>query len=341
MTRDEVALAVTAARLSRGLSWQDLADAIDKPVVWVVAALLGQHPVDAADGSTLATKLGLPQDIVPILAAVPMRGSRPRAVSTDPTIYRLYEVLQVYGPALKELIHEEFGDGIMSTVNFGISLKRRKHRAGDRVVITLDGKFLPYEWPSKVGGVTPTEPSKQAKVPNLLGLTAQEATNELVEAGLAVGATKHKQDPAQDGEVVLQGTVAGTSVPRGTEVDLVVAVNLAAPSITAPAAGADFGRDGPVDVRWSQAEPWVGRWKVRTAKQTCYYYVGHSYRDCRWDEQAEAEVTAATYAAAFNMSYQPLLDLGWFQTGPVRAVLAAVDDFGNSGPEASVEFRIS
>jgi cyanate lyase len=148
MTRDEVTQAVVAARLARGLSWQELADAIGKPVVWVVAAMLGQHPLDAADGSTLAAKLGLPQEIVPVLAAVPMRGGLPTAVPTDPTIYRLYEVLQVYGPALKELIHEQFGDGIMSAINFGVCLDRRKHPSGDRVVITLDGKFLPYEWPS-------------------------------------------------------------------------------------------------------------------------------------------------------------------------------------------------
>ena len=147
MTRDEITRDVVAARLARGLTWQELADAIGKPVVWVVAALLGQHPLDRADASTLATTLGLSETTVPILAAVPMRGGLPTAVPTDPTIYRLYEVLQVYGPALKELIHEQFGDGIMSAINFGVSVERREHPAGDRVVITLDGKFLPYEWP--------------------------------------------------------------------------------------------------------------------------------------------------------------------------------------------------
>lgn len=149
MTRDEVTQAVMAARLARGLSWQDLADTIGKPVVWVVSALLGQHPLNAADGSKLAEKLGLPDEVVPILASVPMRGGLPTAVPTDPTIYRLYEVIQVYGPALKELIHEQFGDGIMSAINFGVSLERREHPAGDRVVITLDGKFLPYQWTSE------------------------------------------------------------------------------------------------------------------------------------------------------------------------------------------------
>jgi cyanate lyase len=148
VTRDEITQAVIAARLERGLSWQDLADAIGKPVVWTVAALLGQHPLDTDDAEILAGRLGLPREAIPLLAAVPMRGALPTAVPTDPTIYRLYEVIQVYGPAIKEVIHEQFGDGIMSAINFGISIARRDHPAGDRVVITMDGKFLSYEWPS-------------------------------------------------------------------------------------------------------------------------------------------------------------------------------------------------
>jgi cyanate lyase len=148
MRRDEVTAAVVAARLARSISWQELADAVGKPVVWVTAALLGQHPVERADAATLAALLGLPDEAVPVLTAVPMRGGLPTAVPTDPTIYRLYEVLQVYGPALKEVIHEQFGDGIMSAINFGVTVDRREHPGGDRVVLTLDGKFLKYEWPT-------------------------------------------------------------------------------------------------------------------------------------------------------------------------------------------------
>jgi cyanate lyase len=148
MTRDEVTAAVVAARLARGVSWQELADAVGKPVVWVISALLGQHPLQREDAATLAALLSLPDEAVPVLAAVPMRGALPAAVPTDPTIYRLYEVLQVYGPALKEVIHEQFGDGIMSAINFGVTVERREHPGGDRVVLTLDGKFLKYEWPT-------------------------------------------------------------------------------------------------------------------------------------------------------------------------------------------------
>ncbi len=74
-----------------------------------------------------------------------MRG-QPTTVPTDPTLYRFYEAIQVYGPAIKELIHEQFGDGIMSAINFGLTVERREHPGGDRVVVTFDGKFLPYDW---------------------------------------------------------------------------------------------------------------------------------------------------------------------------------------------------
>lgn len=146
MTRDQVTQAIVAARLAKGLSWQALADAVDRPVMWTTAALLGQHPIPAAEASTLVGLLGLPEDAVAVLGAVPMRGGLPTAVPTDPTIYRFYEALQVYGPAIKELIHEQFGDGIMSAINFSLELERRPHPSGDRVVVTFDGKFLPYDW---------------------------------------------------------------------------------------------------------------------------------------------------------------------------------------------------
>src|SRR5215813_8722827 len=139
MTRDEITQQIIAARLAKGLTWQELADAIDKPVVWTTAALLGQHPIPAEAGKKLVEVLGLDESAVPVLAAVPMRGGLPTAVPTDPTIYRFYEVLQVYGPAIKELIHEQFGDGIMSAINFRFGVERVPDPAGDRVVVTLDG----------------------------------------------------------------------------------------------------------------------------------------------------------------------------------------------------------
>ncbi|CAN5875457.1 cyanase [soil metagenome] len=146
LTREQITAQIVAARLAKELTWQEIATAIDKPVVWTVSALLGQHPIPADAGKVVADLLGLDAAVVPVLAAVPMRGGLPTAVPTDPTIYRFYEALQVYGGALKELIHEEYGDGIMSAINFSIDIQRKSHPAGDRVVVTFDGKFLPYDW---------------------------------------------------------------------------------------------------------------------------------------------------------------------------------------------------
>ena len=146
MTRDEITEQVVAARVAKGLTWHALADAIGRPVVWTTAALLGQHPIPAEQAKVLAEMLGLDATVVPVLATAPMRGGLPTAVPTDPTIYRFYEVLQVYGGAIKELIHEQFGDGIMSAINFSVEVEKKPHPAGDRVVVTFDGKFLPYDW---------------------------------------------------------------------------------------------------------------------------------------------------------------------------------------------------
>jgi cyanate lyase len=151
LTRHEITEQIVIARLQKGLTWQQLADAIDKPVMWTTAALLGQHPIPAELGKTMVAMLGIDESAVPVLAAVPMRGGLPTAVPTDPTIYRFYEVLQVYGGAIKELIHEQFGDGIMSAINFSVDVGKKPHPAGDRVVVTLDGKFLPYDWTAAEG----------------------------------------------------------------------------------------------------------------------------------------------------------------------------------------------
>ncbi|ORB85514.1 cyanase [Mycobacterium kansasii] len=146
MNRNQITEQIVVARMAKGLSWQQLADAVARPVAWTTAALLGQHPIPAELGKVLIEMLGLDDSAVPILAAPPMRGGLPTAVPTDPTIYRFYEALQVYGGAIKELIHEKFGDGIMSAINFSVDVHKKPHSSGDRVVVTFDGKFLPYQW---------------------------------------------------------------------------------------------------------------------------------------------------------------------------------------------------
>jgi cyanate lyase len=146
MNRRAVTEQILVAKRQRGLSFNDLAERVGADRVWLTAALLGQHPLPADLAARVGETLGLDDDVVALLQEIPTRGSFDSLPPTDPTIYRLYEVLQVYGPALKALIHEDFGDGIMSAITFNVALDRRETDAGPRVRITLDGKFLPYKW---------------------------------------------------------------------------------------------------------------------------------------------------------------------------------------------------
>lgn len=146
VTKQQAAEIVREAQFRTGTSWQKIAEAIGRPVVWTVAALLGQHPMSLEEATKAGEMLGLDEDVVLALQRQPYRGSGSQEIPTDPTIYRLYEAIDVYGAAIKELIHEEFGDGIMSAINFKIDVQRRPDPSGDRVVITMDGKFLDYNW---------------------------------------------------------------------------------------------------------------------------------------------------------------------------------------------------
>jgi cyanate lyase len=145
LSKADLAEIIRLARLKHGLSWAKIAESIGKDKVWTVAALLGQHPLSAHEARIVAELLELDGDAVAVLQLEPYRGSS-EAVASDPTIYRFHEALSVYGPAIKELIHEEFGDGIMSAINFRMSIERRPDPKGDRVIVTFDGKFLDYAW---------------------------------------------------------------------------------------------------------------------------------------------------------------------------------------------------
>jgi cyanate lyase len=146
LTKQEAAEAVREAKIRLGLTWARLAEAVGKPVPWTVSALLGQQPMTPEQAWAAVRALKLGEDVQVALQRQPTRGALDAPVPADPTIYRFYEIVQVYGPTIKELIHEEFGDGIMSAINFRFDVKRVPDPAGDRVVVTLDGKFLPYQW---------------------------------------------------------------------------------------------------------------------------------------------------------------------------------------------------
>ncbi|MDJ0359608.1 cyanase [Rhodococcus sp. H29-C3] len=142
--RQNLAVAAVDAKIRKDLSWRQIADVTGLSVAFVTAAVLGQHPLPADAADAVAELLGLGADDAMALQAIPSRGSIPGGIPTDPTIYRFYEMLQVYGTTLKALIHEQFGDGIISAINFKLDVKKvADPDGGERAVITLDGKYLP------------------------------------------------------------------------------------------------------------------------------------------------------------------------------------------------------
>jgi len=137
---------IVSAKMQKNVTFEELARGTNLGVAYVTAALLGQHALPEDAARTVAQKLELGDEDRLLLQAIPVRGSIPGSVPSDPTIYRFYEMVQVYGSTLKALVHEQFGDGIVSAINFRIDLKKVEDpEGGSRAVITLDGKFLPYQ----------------------------------------------------------------------------------------------------------------------------------------------------------------------------------------------------
>ena len=145
MTRTDVTEMVMMAKIKKGLTWTKIAKAVGQSKEWVTAALLGQMQMTKPQAEAAGKLLGLPADAVLLLQQVPYKGSLPTAVPTDPLVYRWYEIVNVYGTTIKELIHEEFGDGIMSAIDFKMDISREPDPKGDRVHVVLSGKYLPYK----------------------------------------------------------------------------------------------------------------------------------------------------------------------------------------------------
>ncbi|HEY4881416.1 MAG TPA: cyanase [Steroidobacteraceae bacterium] len=145
MSRNEVTEKIIAAKVRLGLKWSDVAAKVGMSKEWVTAACLGQMTLNPQQTAVVGEIFGLSEQERRWLTVVPYKGSLPSSVPTDPLIYRFYELVQVYGTTIKELIHEEFGDGIMSAIDFTMDLRREADPKGDRVRIVMSGKFLPYK----------------------------------------------------------------------------------------------------------------------------------------------------------------------------------------------------
>ena len=143
MNRNDVTEKIIAAKVSRGIQWSDVASKVGQSKEWTTAACLGQMTLNGEQARVLGDLFGLNEEEQKWLQVVPYKGTLPTSVPTDPLIYRWYEIVSVYGTTIKELIHEEFGDGIMSAIDFSMDIKREADPTGDRVRVVLSGKFLP------------------------------------------------------------------------------------------------------------------------------------------------------------------------------------------------------
>jgi cyanate lyase len=146
-TRQEIADQIVAVKMRRELTWTAIAKAVGQSREWTTSALLGQQGMSRDEARKAVKFLGLEpaEEIVLVLSSSPSKGALGAAVPTDPLIYRFYEILQVYGPTLKEIIHEDMGDGIMSAIDYTMNVEKVPDPKGDRVKVTLCGKFLGYK----------------------------------------------------------------------------------------------------------------------------------------------------------------------------------------------------
>lgn len=149
MTRQEATEHILAAKREKGLTFEDLGKAVGRHKVWVTAALMGQATMSKEEAQKAVKALGLGEGIASqvadLLQEIPTKGSLDSTVPVDPLMYRFHEITQVYGTTMKAIIHEMFGDGIMSAIDFEMDIQKKEDPKGDRVVVTLNGKFLPYK----------------------------------------------------------------------------------------------------------------------------------------------------------------------------------------------------
>ncbi|ETX30423.1 cyanate hydratase [Roseivivax isoporae LMG 25204] len=143
MTKEDVTAMILSAKKTAGLTWEEIAERIDMSPVWTHSACMGMNAFPKDRAAALVSALGLPQEAAGVLEESPTKIWE-QAVPTDPCIYRLYEIVGVYGPTIKALIHEKFGDGIMSAIDFDMQITRVPNPKGDRVRIEMSGKYLGY-----------------------------------------------------------------------------------------------------------------------------------------------------------------------------------------------------
>ena len=145
MTTPEITKTLLAAKKEKGLSFADLEAKLGFDEVWIASVFYRQASASQEEASKMVEMLGLGPDVAEALTECPLKGGLDPLVPTDPLIYRFYEIMQVYGMPVKAVVHEKFGDGIMSAIDFSIDVEREEDPKGDRVKVIMCGKFLPYK----------------------------------------------------------------------------------------------------------------------------------------------------------------------------------------------------
>lgn len=143
MTKEDATSMILSAKKQAGLTWEGIADKIGMSPVWTHSAAMGMNAFPADKAKLMVSVMGLPQEAESVLSESPTKIWE-QAVPTDPCIYRFYEIVGVYGPTLKALIQEKFGDGIMSAIDFDMTVTRIENPKGDRVKVEMSGKYLGY-----------------------------------------------------------------------------------------------------------------------------------------------------------------------------------------------------
>jgi cyanate lyase len=147
MTKAEIKEAILLAKKERGVSWTQLSEGLGMGSVFLASCCYGENSMSKESAQALGAALALPEAVVTGLQSFPTKGASfgDKIVPTDPLIYRFYEIMVVYGAAIKDVIQEMFGDGIMSAIDFKLEIRREEDPKGDRVIVTMNGKFLPYK----------------------------------------------------------------------------------------------------------------------------------------------------------------------------------------------------
>lgn len=143
MTKEDVTMMILSAKKQAGMTWEGIAEKIDMSPIWTHSACMGMNAFPKDKAETLVSVMGLPQEAASVLEEPPTKVWE-QSIPTDPCIYRLYEIVGVYGPTIKALIEEKFGTGIMSAIDFDMQLTRVPHEKGDRVKLEMSGKYLAY-----------------------------------------------------------------------------------------------------------------------------------------------------------------------------------------------------